>query len=68
MTTYTKKQVYRRYYLHRKTKSFLKINTRDRSITVTDKQVREFTPRQSYMFDELRSTYNYSIQYEIPND
>jgi hypothetical protein len=55
----------RRYYLHSKLKKVIRLNSKARTIGVTETKIDSLTVIQSKYIGELQGRFNYSVQYEI---
>lgn len=55
----------RRYYLHSKLKKVIRLNSKARTIGVTEAKIDSLTVIQSKYIGELQGRFNYSVQYEI---
>lgn len=53
----------RRYYIHKKLKGLIKINPRQRQVSITDEIISSLDDKaRSYLF-ELRDKFGYNLQY-----
>jgi len=56
----------RKYYLHHRLKLIFKINSRSKTIVVTEHSVESASDFERACLYELRDEYDYNIQFSIP--
>jgi hypothetical protein len=57
----------RKYYLQHRLKTFIRIDSRQMTVKVTEKLVHDLPDSEKVYLQELVSEYGYNIQFSIPN-